>query len=573
MSLVPGANFGAYRIIEQAGRGGMATVYKAHQPALARFVAIKVLPSFFAEEPGFRERFQQEAMAVANLRHPNILSVFDYGEEEGVPYLVTEFVDGGTLAQQLGAPLPVDYVTRILGPIGSALDYAHARGVVHRDVKPSNILLARDGTPVLSDFGLAKMMGSLPRLTTTGTTVGTPEYMSPEQAEGATVGPSSDLYSLATVAYEMLTGQVPFSADTPLAVLLAHVHRPLPLPRDVNPALSPAVEEVLLKGLAKGPAARYATASELVAAMTEAGRGIPAPAGPPAPAAAPAQPTATAAAPSGATAPRPAGAPAMVAVPRRTALIAGSIALLVALLAGALALWQGGPLQQLIALNLIALDEPSSEPQIPSCPVRVAFGETIGCGISEAGEFDLYNFFGEAGDWVRVRLVETWGSWVPSSEVLQPDRSRVCGPSTSGDLDCLLTASGLHTILVSDATKTRAGGYNLYLQRLNGPVGCSPLSPGVPLPASIEVPGQMNCFTLEGASGDLVRIGVRPTSADLVPMIEVFRPGGNRPCDPTIAPEFDCRLDAEGRHALLIGDRPSASSRTGRYSVSVNKIG
>lgn len=272
MSLEPGGTFGPYQVIEQAGRGGMATVYKAYQPSLARNVAIKVLPAFFAEQEGFRERFQQEAVAVAKLRHPNIVAAYDYGEEDGLAYIVNEFVDGGTLADQLGKPLPAEYVAHILGPIASALDYAHARDVLHRDVKPSNILMARDGTPVLADFGLARIMGSVPGYTRTGMTVGTPEYMAPEQGEGDELTPASDQYALAIVAYEMLTGQVPFLGATPLAVVLAHIQKPLPLPREVNPALGPAVEEALLKGLAKLPADRYPSCSAMVAAIAEAGR-------------------------------------------------------------------------------------------------------------------------------------------------------------------------------------------------------------------------------------------------------------------------------------------------------------
>ncbi len=192
MTLIPGADIGPYRVVEQIGPGGMATVYKAYQPSLARYVAIKVLPAFFAEQPGFSERFQQEAIAVAKLRHPNILQVFDYGTHEGVSYIVSEFVDGGTLAEQVGKPLPIEYVVKVLGPIAGALDYAHTRDVLHRDIKPSNILLARDGTPVLSDFGLAKMIGSQAQLTASGATVGTPEYMAPEQGQGMELGPAAD---------------------------------------------------------------------------------------------------------------------------------------------------------------------------------------------------------------------------------------------------------------------------------------------------------------------------------------------------------------------------------------------
>ena len=271
MTLEAGTMIGAYRILEQVGRGGMATVYKAYQPALARNVAIKVLPSYLADDEVFRERFRAEAVTIARLRHPNILAVFDFGSEGGVNYIVTEFVDGGTLADQLASPLPAEYVARMLAPVASALDYAHARDVIHRDVKPSNILIARDGTPVVSDFGLARLLlGSLPRLTQTGSLVGTPEYMAPEQAGGETAGPPADRYALAVIAYEMLVGSVPFSADTPLATLLAHLHKPLPIPHERNAGIAPAVEEVLFRGLAKDPAARYPSATEFVRALADA---------------------------------------------------------------------------------------------------------------------------------------------------------------------------------------------------------------------------------------------------------------------------------------------------------------
>jgi eukaryotic-like serine/threonine-protein kinase len=271
VKLEPGTNLGPYRIVGEAGRGGMASVYKAHQAALARYVAIKVLPDFFATEPGFLERFQQEAVAVAQLRHPNILAIFDYGETDGVTYIVTEFVDGGTLADQMGKPLPVEYAVEILNPIAGALDYAHRRGVLHRDVKPSNVLLQHDGTPVLSDFGLAKMMMSAnKRITQSGMIVGTPEYMSPEQCAGEDLTPATDQYSLAVIAYEALTGRVPFTAATPVAVLMAQMQNALPPPRTINPELSDGVAAVLLKGLAKEPGDRYKTCHQLVRALAAA---------------------------------------------------------------------------------------------------------------------------------------------------------------------------------------------------------------------------------------------------------------------------------------------------------------
>src|ERR1051326_8917729 len=271
MKLEPGTDLGPYRIISEVGRGGMATVYKAYQPALARMVAVKVLPEYSVEEPGFQARFQQEAIAVANLRHPNIPAVYDYGETNGVVYIASEYIDGGTLTDQLGKPLPVEYAIEILTPIAAALDYAHSKGVLHRDVKPSNVLMERDGTPVLADFGLAKMMApGHTNLTGTGMIMGTPQYMAPEQCEGQELTPAADLYALGVVAYEMLTGRPPFIAETPLAVMLAQVTNTLPPPRQVNPHISEPVEAVLLKALAKKPGDRYAGCTRFARALSEA---------------------------------------------------------------------------------------------------------------------------------------------------------------------------------------------------------------------------------------------------------------------------------------------------------------
>lgn len=270
VTLGDGTSLGPYRIVERIGRGGMATVYKAHHPALDRFVAIKVLPDFFAEEEVYRERFQQEARSVARMRHPNILSVFDFSQQGGTTYLVLELVRGGTLAERLGSPMNLHDVVLILRPLATALDHAHAQGVVHRDLKPSNVLMHPDGTPVLADFGIAQMAAAIPRLTASGVVLGTPEYMSPEQAAGEPIGPASDLYSFGIVAYEMLTGRVPFQADTPAAVLLSHLNKPVPPPLELAGELSGHVDAVLRRALAKSPADRYPSATEFVAALTPA---------------------------------------------------------------------------------------------------------------------------------------------------------------------------------------------------------------------------------------------------------------------------------------------------------------
>jgi putative two-component system response regulator len=270
MTVRDGMTLGPYRVVERIGRGGMASVYRAYHPGLDRYVAIKVLPEFLAEDPSYHERFQQEARSVARLKHANIVEVFDFGYQEDLAYLVMELVDGGTLADQLGRPMELIKVVEMLSQLAGALDYAHAQGILHRDIKPSNILIRKDGTPVLGDFGLARMVGPMRRLTSSGTVMGTPEYMSPEQAEDEPIGAASDRYSFAVVAYEMLTGRVPFEATTPAAVLLSQVTKSMPPTRELKGELSAHLEGALRRGLAKRPENRYPSAAEFVAALQPA---------------------------------------------------------------------------------------------------------------------------------------------------------------------------------------------------------------------------------------------------------------------------------------------------------------
>lgn len=258
-----GQELGGYRIISQIGKGGMATVYKAFQPSLDRYVAIKIMPPFYAEQDEtFLKRFRREARSVAKLRHPNILIVIDYGEYEELTYIVMEYIDAGTLTERLGSPIPLQDIASIIEQVGGALDYAHAQGVVHRDVKPSNILLPKPNWPLLTDFGLAKIVGGS-QLTLTGSIAGTPAYMSPEQGQGESVDWRSDIYSLGIVLYEMATGGVPFTAETPMAVVVKHIIDPLPLPTDKNPNLPDSVEKVILKALAKKAEDRYQKVQDL----------------------------------------------------------------------------------------------------------------------------------------------------------------------------------------------------------------------------------------------------------------------------------------------------------------------
>ena len=269
MNLI-GRSVGQYRIVEPIGQGGMATVYKAYQPTLERYVAIKLLPTRHAMANGFSERFEREARAVAQLNHPNILPILDFGQEEDFSFIVIKLVSSGTLKDQLGKTIDLSEVANIIEQIAAGLDHAHERGILHRDVKPSNILLDEDNWVQLTDFGLAKMMAGDEGLTASGVGIGTPAYMSPEQGQGLKVDQRTDVYSLGVVLYEMVTGRLPYRAETPMAIIFKHIYEPLTLPRLVRPELPPVVEAVILKALEKKPRDRYASAGEMAQALREA---------------------------------------------------------------------------------------------------------------------------------------------------------------------------------------------------------------------------------------------------------------------------------------------------------------
>ena len=256
-----GQSLGRYHILEQLGEGGMATVYKAFDARLERNVAVKVIrieKLTLETISKSLKRFDREAKALAQLDHPNIIRISDFGEYEHRPYLVMEYIPGGTLKQRLGKPIPWREAVRFIIPIARALGYAHQQGIIHRDVKPSNILVGKAGIPILTDFGIAKIFDNEQTADLTGTMgVGTPEYMAPEQIASKSFDHRVDIYSLGIVLYEMITGQKPFQADTPLAVLLKHASEPLPSPRKFVPDLPVKVEQVILKSLTKLPDDRY----------------------------------------------------------------------------------------------------------------------------------------------------------------------------------------------------------------------------------------------------------------------------------------------------------------------------
>jgi len=275
MPFAAGETVGAYRIIEQLGQGGMATVYKAYHPALDRYVALKVLHPAFREDASFLMRFQREAKVIARLEHPHIVPIYDYAEHMGQPYLVMKFIEGETLKARLArGPLAPDEALRILQAVGAALSHAHRQGILHRDIKPSNILLTPSGEVYLADFGLARIAELGATTLSADMLLGTPHYISPEQGQGRRdLDAGTDIYSLGVVLYEIVVGRVPFTADTPFSIVHDHIFKPLPLPSSVNPHVPEAVERVLLKALAKERVDRHVDVDSLVTAFVESVRG------------------------------------------------------------------------------------------------------------------------------------------------------------------------------------------------------------------------------------------------------------------------------------------------------------
>jgi serine/threonine protein kinase len=255
------------------GAGGMATVYKGYRADIDRYVAIKVLPPHPGLDTQFVERFKLEARTIARLQHPHILPLYDYGAEGDILFLVTAYIDGGSLADRIDAgPLRMSETARLLRQAAVALDYAHRQGVIHRDIKPANMLLDKEGNLLLADFGIARLSSNEGgKLTATGGLLGTPAYMSPEQARGDDVTPGTDVYALGVVLYEMLTGKQPYEAETPMKVLLKHITDPVPRLSAVDPnRFNPAMELVLARALAKSPTNRYQTATEMADDLDQA---------------------------------------------------------------------------------------------------------------------------------------------------------------------------------------------------------------------------------------------------------------------------------------------------------------
>ncbi len=272
---------GRYEVKAELGRGGMATVYRAWDPSFEREVAIKMLPRELLHDPQFRDRFRREIKTIASLEHPAIVPVYDVGEEDGVPYFVMRYMPGGSLSQWIDkGKFSLEDAARIIERLSSALAYAHRHGLIHRDLKPDNILFDNNGDPFISDFGVAKITDSSTNMTGSGI-IGTPAYMSPEQAQGEPVDARSDIYGLGVIIFQMLSGHQPYEATTPMGVAVKHITDPVPDILAANPELPPATGTVIKTAMAKDREQRYPTATELSRALHEAAFG-PSPQGTPA---------------------------------------------------------------------------------------------------------------------------------------------------------------------------------------------------------------------------------------------------------------------------------------------------
>ena len=269
-------NIGRYEVVKELGKGGMAIVYLAYDPYIKRQVAVKVMPHKFTYDTEFRIRFQREAEIIAALEHAHIVPVYDFGDHEGEPFIVMRFLPGGTLADRLSTgPFPITEIAQLFHSIGSALDYAHKNGVIHRDIKPGNILFDSEGEASLSDFGIAKIQEATAAFTGTGNLIGTPAYMSPEQAKAEkTIDGRSDIYSLGVVLFQALSGELPFKSDTPVGVAIAHIREPVPSLMARRPDLPAGFDDVIRRAMDKDPANRFQTGAQLAQAIKNQGVSI-----------------------------------------------------------------------------------------------------------------------------------------------------------------------------------------------------------------------------------------------------------------------------------------------------------
>jgi serine/threonine protein kinase len=565
MSELTGEVIGPYQITERLGRGGMADVYKAFHSELKIYRAIKFIRPEFVTSEDFRVRFQKEAQSVARLRHPNIVTIHDFGSDDDRFYMVMEFVEGEDLKSLLRGRGAFDIArsVAIVVAVADALKYAHQRDLIHRDIKPENIMLDADGMPVLMDFGIAKLLTAETQLTQTGMGIGTPAYMAPEQAKGLEVGPMADIYSLGIVLFEMVTGQVPFSADTPMAVMLKAIGDPLPIPRSLNADISEALQGVILKATAKEPIDRYQSAAAFAADLQRAVsvdsatvvradltplsseaetviRGAPA-----------------ADAPSKEIAPRKSKGP-LIAV---TALV-----LLLATGAGYLYLTPSNPTPTNTNVGADSVREPQSQPQPPTQPnadpVEDSASETPPTGIDpvlyalresiDADEVLEERLPLQAGDVVYLNVNDTAST---TDFVLTEPGGRESVFKTYNDSGPhTVTADGDYNLSVA-MRNSKSGMVDVELLKLDPPViKAGPVAPGEFFRATTQLPGQTVLYNLELGQGDsiffdLVRSAVTTDFTLLGPdgrtkVITGYSDGG--PVEVTTAGTYTLTADPRG---------------------------
>ncbi|MEP7136456.1 MAG: serine/threonine-protein kinase [Chloroflexota bacterium] len=602
--LQPGQMLGPYRIISQIGQGGMATVYKAYQPSMDRNVAVKVLPGQLATSKEFTERFQQEARIIARLEHAHILPVFDYGESEGISYFVMRYLEAGTLKEKMEAnrPLPLPEIDRLFSQLADALSYAHSQGVIHRDLKPANALIDSRGNLFLTDFGIAKILESAsPRLTQTDAIMGTPAYISPEQAQAQKVDQRSDIYSLGIILYEMVTGQVPYTADTPLAVILKHVSNPLPLPSSIKPDIPEAIEQVILKALAKNPDDRFDTVAEFEAAWKRAlnvkDTDFP-------------RFNAPTVLPSASSTPLTQGQPVsatMTAVKSGNntrwifgCLIGACLLFSIAGIAYAGLNWKNffPANQNPAATDASATDVPASDGSTTSTPsgsaveqrFEVKIGDEIkngepeaGAGLIEApGSKDVYTFNADPGQKIYVHIIELPASsdlvTITLKDDLGSDVFNTCLQCSDPGL-ITLDRGGKYTLTVGNDDPSGAGygAYRIKLWNVPAPDEFSielgqNISRDKPGPGSgyIENPGSFDVYTFTAESGQAVffQVTQMPTTSDIINW-RAEDDSGNVIFDTCLAcgdPGL-LTLDRGGKYTITVGSKNSHG--TGTYAIKV----
>ena len=582
MEDLTGKQLGPYRIVGPLGQGGMATVFRAFHPPTDRYVALKVLPREYSSDPSFLKRFHHEARILASLQHPHILAVHDFGEAEGYTFIVMPLVETGTLSDLLqGRPLTLEQIRTVITQIGSALDYAHKRGLLHRDVKPSNVLIDESGNCLLSDFGLAKIVTGSSTLTSMGAILGTPAYMSPEQGQGLTLDARTDLYSLGVILYEMSTGLRPFDAETPMAVVVKHIHDALPPPRLLNPKLPAALETVILKALAKQPEDRYASVVDFIQALQTALSDFIRPgksfdtAFPPAeqPQTLPGAEISTGKITAAAT--KVTTSPSTSHAARKKILwITGSGLILLLGVAGILvAILSDRSTKASPATSASgpALTSPSG-----SCPETIQLGLRAFCEISAVGEINLYKLPAEKDEWfyfLIFRLSDEQTIHSYQVNVLDPDaREVIPGIYTSNsEIEQVFSApaSGIYSLSINDADLKSTSHYLLYVQKLGNPSGTASLQVGEQRVVTASEGLQLDPFSFDAQAGQEVAIDLSmiPPDSDYSARAVVYSPEGKLETEGGSHGGLEVRFTASTKGTYFMLVHEFDYTYTGKYSV------